>query len=100
LIGSWTISTFFFIPHASACWCSGRWPMSSAWILYASAIIWLRFAWSISEPIFSVSSSSFGLLYQPRLNCPCPPLPSAGGVAISAFSGSCASVVDGVQPSR
>src|SRR5206468_359916 len=33
LSARWTSSTVFFAPQASACWCSGMWPMSSWWIL-------------------------------------------------------------------
>ena len=38
-----TVSMLFFIPHASACWCSGRWPTSSWWIFIASACLTIAF---------------------------------------------------------
>src|SRR5687768_12723812 len=67
LSGSCTRLTRVLKPQASACWCSGMWPTSSWWILKASRIRSLRFFSSISDWIFAVSSSSFGLLYEPRL---------------------------------
>src|SRR5687768_1409851 len=88
LSASCTSSTFLLTPHASDCWCSGRVPMSSAWILKASLISSLRLVLSLSDWIFFVSSSSLGLQYAPRLNWP---VPLSSGQAVSELSALCES---------